>query len=254
MGTPETRYAHSGSVSIAYQIAGKGQVDLVFIPGWVSHIEYAWEERSFAPFLERMAGFSRLIVMDRRGTGLSDRAEELPTLEQRMDDVGAVIDAAGFGATLTRVGRPAVLLQHANWPVGRGLLASALDDRAERSARERVGDEVVPVADVAQREEQRAGREDAGVERATREHERWLDRPSRHTPARRLEHAAEGEHRKRRYLTYRAGCGRSGRGRSRRRGRRPSRSRCRGASRPVARGRRPRRSSDRSPARIPRRC
>jgi pimeloyl-ACP methyl ester carboxylesterase len=91
----ETKYAHSGSVSIAYQVAGAGQVDLVFVPGWVSHIEYAWEERSFAPFLERMAGFSRLIIMDRRGTGLSDRAEKLPTLEQRMDDLRAVMDEAG---------------------------------------------------------------------------------------------------------------------------------------------------------------
>src|SRR5215831_19286675 len=91
----ETAYAQSGGVSIAYQIAGEGQVDLVFVPGWVSHIEYAWEEPSLAPFLERLASFSRLIFMDRRGTGLSDPVERLPTLEERMDDLRAVMDAAG---------------------------------------------------------------------------------------------------------------------------------------------------------------
>jgi class 3 adenylate cyclase len=89
----ETRYARSGSVSIAYQIAGDGRADLVFVPGWVSHIEYAWEEPSLAPFLGRLASFSRLIFMDRRGTGLSDPVERLPTLEERMDDLRAVMDA-----------------------------------------------------------------------------------------------------------------------------------------------------------------
>ena len=93
--TPETQYAKSRDVNIAYQVASEGKVDLVFIPGWVSHVEYAWEEPSFAPFLERMAGFSRLILLDRRGTGLSDPVERLPTLEQRMDDLRSVMDAAG---------------------------------------------------------------------------------------------------------------------------------------------------------------
>ena len=65
--TPETRYAKHGDVNIAYQVTGQGDEDLVFVPGWVSHIEYAWEEPSFAPFLERMARFSRLILLDRRG-------------------------------------------------------------------------------------------------------------------------------------------------------------------------------------------
>lgn len=91
----ETTYAQSGGLNIAYQIAGEGQFDLVFVPGWVSHVEYAWEEPSLAPFLERMASFSRLITLDRRGTGLSDPVENLPTLEERMDDVRAVMDAAG---------------------------------------------------------------------------------------------------------------------------------------------------------------
>ncbi len=93
--TPETRYAKNRGVNIAYQVASEAEVDLVFVPGWVSHVEYAWEEPSFAPFLERMAGFSRLILLDRRGTGLSDPVELLPTLEERMDDLCSVIDAAG---------------------------------------------------------------------------------------------------------------------------------------------------------------
>jgi class 3 adenylate cyclase len=92
---PETRYAKSGDVNIAYQVVGHGDVDLVFVPGWVSHVEYAWEELTLRPFLERLASFSRLILLDRRGTGLSDPVEQLPTLEERMDDLVAVMDAAG---------------------------------------------------------------------------------------------------------------------------------------------------------------
>ncbi len=94
---PETRYAKSGEVNIAYQVVGDGPLDLVFVPGWISHLEVGWEEPSFARFLRRLASFSRLILFDKRGTGLSDRVSvmELPTLEQRMDDVRAVMDAAG---------------------------------------------------------------------------------------------------------------------------------------------------------------
>ncbi len=91
----ETRYAKSGDVHIAYQVVGEGPLDLVLVPGWVSHVEYAWEEPSLAAFLRRLASFSRLIFLDRRGTGLSDRVSALPTLEERMDDVRAVMDAAG---------------------------------------------------------------------------------------------------------------------------------------------------------------
>jgi pimeloyl-ACP methyl ester carboxylesterase len=90
----ETRYAKSGDVHIAYQVVGEAGPDLVFVPGWVSHVEYAWEEPSFSRFLGRLASFSRLILLDRRGTGLSDRVSDLPSLEQRMDDVRAVMDAA----------------------------------------------------------------------------------------------------------------------------------------------------------------
>lgn len=94
---PETRYATSGDVNIAYQVIGDAPLDLVFVMGWVSHLEYFWEEPSFARFLTRLASFSRLILFDKRGTGLSDRVpnNELPTLEQRMDDVRAVMEAVG---------------------------------------------------------------------------------------------------------------------------------------------------------------
>lgn len=94
---PQTRYAKSGDVNIAFQVLGSGPVDLVFVMGWVSNIDEFWTEPSFARFLERLASFSRLIVFDKRGTGLSDRVDEsnLPTLEQRMDDVRAVLDAVG---------------------------------------------------------------------------------------------------------------------------------------------------------------
>lgn len=94
---PETRYALSGDVNIAYQVIGDGPVDLVFVPGWVSNLEYAWEEPSIARFYRRLASFSRLILFDKRGTGLSDRAPGFPTMEQRMDDVRAVMDAVGSG-------------------------------------------------------------------------------------------------------------------------------------------------------------
>jgi pimeloyl-ACP methyl ester carboxylesterase len=92
-----TRYARSGDVNIAYQVLGDGPLDLVFVMGWVSHLEYFWTEPSFARFLRRLSSFSRLILFDKRGTGLSDRVplDGLPTLEQRMDDVRAVMDAVG---------------------------------------------------------------------------------------------------------------------------------------------------------------
>src|SRR5262249_45921535 len=84
---PKTQYATStGGVNIAYQVIGEGPLDLVFVMGWVSHLEYSWQEPSFARFLARLASFSRLILFDKRGTGLSDAVplSELPTLEQRM--------------------------------------------------------------------------------------------------------------------------------------------------------------------------
>jgi pimeloyl-ACP methyl ester carboxylesterase len=92
---PRTRYARSGSVHVAYQIFGEGGIDLVFCPGFVSNIETYWEEPSFAHWLSKLASFARVISFDKRGTGLSDRVESLPTMDERMDDVRAVMDAAG---------------------------------------------------------------------------------------------------------------------------------------------------------------
>ncbi len=94
---PQTKYAKSGNVNIAYQVVGTGTFDLVYVMGWVSNLDYFWAEPSVARFFDRLASFSRLILLDKRGTGLSDRVpeSELPTLEQRMDDVRAVMDAVG---------------------------------------------------------------------------------------------------------------------------------------------------------------
>jgi class 3 adenylate cyclase len=90
-----TRYCKSGEVHIAFQVFGTGAVDLVFVPGFISNVEVYWEDPSHARFLQRLASFSRVITFDKRGTGLSDRVSSMPTMEQRMDDVRAVLDAAG---------------------------------------------------------------------------------------------------------------------------------------------------------------
>ena len=92
---PRTKYAKSGNVRIAYQVFGDGALDLVYVPGWISHVEHAWEEPGYARFLARLATFARVITFDKRGTGLSDHDSGLPTLEERMDDVRAVMDAVG---------------------------------------------------------------------------------------------------------------------------------------------------------------
>lgn len=91
---PVTRYAKSGDVHVAYQVFGNGPVDLVFVPGFVSHIENYWDEPNFARWLNRLASFSRVVMFDKRGTGLSDQVSVLPAMDQRMDDVRAVMDAA----------------------------------------------------------------------------------------------------------------------------------------------------------------
>ena len=94
----QTDYAKSGDVHVAYQVLGDGPLNLVFVPGFVSHVEHFWEDPSLARFLRRLASFSRLVFFDKRGTGLSDRVSEaaVPTLEERIDDVRAVMDAVGF--------------------------------------------------------------------------------------------------------------------------------------------------------------
>jgi pimeloyl-ACP methyl ester carboxylesterase len=94
-GPPTTRYARSGELAIAYQVVGSGDMDLVVAPGFVSHLEWAWQEPSLRQFLERLASFSRLILFDKRGTGLSDPVAGPATLEERVDDLRAVMDAAG---------------------------------------------------------------------------------------------------------------------------------------------------------------
>lgn len=95
MGQPEFRYARSGDVSIAYVVTGVGSFDLVFVHGFVGNLEAAWEQPLRVAFIERLGSFARVIEFDRRGTGLSDRVREVPTLEARMDDLRAVMDAAG---------------------------------------------------------------------------------------------------------------------------------------------------------------
>ena len=116
---PETRYAQSGDVAIAYQVVGEGPFDLVFVPGFVTHVELRWRVPSFARGLEGLASFSRLILFDKRGTGMSDRVTGAPTLEARMDDLRAVMDAVGtrraaiFGVV---EGAPMSLLFAATYP------------------------------------------------------------------------------------------------------------------------------------------
>src|SRR3954454_10643985 len=95
MARPETRYARSGDVHIAYQAFGEGELDLVMVPGFVTHVELIWEAEPSARFLDVLGSFARVINFDRRGSGLSDPVVDAPTLEERMDDVRAVMDAAG---------------------------------------------------------------------------------------------------------------------------------------------------------------
>jgi pimeloyl-ACP methyl ester carboxylesterase len=92
---PETRYARSGDLSIAYQVSGQGTADIVFTPGFVSNLDVAWEDPSIAHFFDGLSAFSRLIRFDKRGTGLSDPIVGAPSLEERMDDIRVVMDAAG---------------------------------------------------------------------------------------------------------------------------------------------------------------
>jgi len=117
---PETRYAKTADgVHIAYQVVGDGPIDLVFVPGWVNHVEWAWEYPGYARLLSRLASFSRLIWFDKRGMGLSDRPEKLPTLEDQMADVGAVLDAVGSDRAVlfgTNDGTALTLMYAATFP------------------------------------------------------------------------------------------------------------------------------------------
>ncbi|MBV1797677.1 alpha/beta fold hydrolase [Siccirubricoccus sp. G192] len=119
MARPETHYARSGGVHVAYQVHGSGTTDLVYIPGIISNLDVQWEEPGFARLLGRLGAFSRLVLFDKRGTGLSDPVAEAPSLETRMDDVRAVMDAAGMQQAFllgTSEGGPLSMLFAAAYP------------------------------------------------------------------------------------------------------------------------------------------
>ena len=118
--SPETRYAKAGDgVHIAYQVTGAGPLDVVMVPGFVSHVELAWDMPFYGSMLRRVGSFARVISFDKRGTGLSDRTADVATLEQRMDDVGTVMDAAGVDRVALwgiSEGGPMALLFAATYP------------------------------------------------------------------------------------------------------------------------------------------
>src|SRR4051794_37449011 len=95
MPAPQTRYAKSGDVNVAYQVVGDGSIDLLFAPGFVSHVDLYWTDPLLTSFMRRLASFSRLIIFDKLGTGASDPVSHVPTLEERVEDMRAVLDAAG---------------------------------------------------------------------------------------------------------------------------------------------------------------
>ena len=93
---PDTRYAKSGNVHIAYQVFGDGPINLAIVPGFVSNIELFWDQAELARFLLRMASYARVVIFDKRGTGASDRVAGIPHLDERIDDLRSVMDAAGM--------------------------------------------------------------------------------------------------------------------------------------------------------------
>lgn len=119
MQQPRTRYARNGDVNIAYQVVGEGPMDLVLVPGYISHLDLMWSVPETTSFLRRLASFSRLILFDKRGTGLSDPVPGVPTLEERMEDLHAVLDAAGSERTALfgiSEGGPMSILYAATYP------------------------------------------------------------------------------------------------------------------------------------------
>jgi pimeloyl-ACP methyl ester carboxylesterase len=121
---PPTRYARSGEVHIAYQVNGQGQIDLVFVPPAVSHLDYRWEEPSYERLLERLGSFARVISLDKRGSGLSDRTAALPTPQEQVRDIESVMNAAGS--------ERASLLGGLDGGVASILFAAAHPERTER--------------------------------------------------------------------------------------------------------------------------
>lgn len=138
MSVPQPRYARNGSVHIAYQVVGDGPVDLVYSPGIWSNLDVMWEWPAWADYLRRLASFSRLILFDMRGVGLSDRGYEPPTLELQMDDIGAVMDATGSASAAVfggaRAGAMAALFAASHPDRTRALVLYAPVARTVRSA------------------------------------------------------------------------------------------------------------------------
>ena len=122
---PQTRYAQSGEIRIAYQVLGEGHRDIVFVPGAMSHLDLLWEDAETADFYRRLAGLGRLILFDKRDTGLSDRAPADSPLEERMDDVRAVMHAAQS--------EQAVLFGYSEGAAMSILFAATYPDRVSRS-------------------------------------------------------------------------------------------------------------------------
>ena len=118
---PATQYTKSGSINIAYQVFGSGSIDLVYIPGWISNIDWMWECPELVHFLQELGKITRVILFDKRGTGLSDRVAELSTLEERMDDIRAVMDAVGS--------QKAVLFGHSEGGCASALFAATYPNR-----------------------------------------------------------------------------------------------------------------------------
>jgi len=143
---PDTAYAKSGDVHIAYQVVGEGPVDLLYATGIWSNVEIMWEHPPWARFLERLASFARLVLFDMRGVGLSDRGPEPPYLELQRDDIGAVMDALGIDSGIVFGGARAAsmaLLFAATYPERTdALIRLALDFWTwRRLAREGLDDE-----------------------------------------------------------------------------------------------------------------
>lgn len=116
---PPIHYVRNGDVSIAYQVVGSAPIDIVMIPGWISHLAMDWEEPTWLRWCDRMTSFARLIRFDKRGTGLSDRPSGVPTLEERMEDARAVMDAVGLQQAHVlgwSEGGPLALLLAATYP------------------------------------------------------------------------------------------------------------------------------------------
>jgi pimeloyl-ACP methyl ester carboxylesterase len=121
---PETRYAASGDVSIAYQAMGDGPIDIILVPGIVSHVEFLHEFPGYTAFLRRLSNFARVVTFDKRGQGLSDRMSDAPSLEQRIDDVRAVMDEVGS--------KQAVLLGFSEGSPMSALFAATYPDRVSK--------------------------------------------------------------------------------------------------------------------------